>query len=366
MRGKVALLCSDDQRLIKTLTASFSHCGTRAVAANNSVAALAALRAHAADVVVVDTLHFDATDCFDSVDVPTFYLVDSQRDKADTLLQRRAMHTVPRPHGEDSRSLATLQIAVEKMLRRDCFGLQKYLSGFGCELNRVVLRRADQREGELDKLRELLRELRAPRTTIQAIVNATDEMLTNAMYNAPVDEAGNTRYAKIDRREKVTLRPSEHVVLCYGADGTQFGVSVVDNFGQLTHERVLECLHRCSGRGDQIEHKEGGAGLGLYMLFSAAQQTIFNVAPGQRTEAITLWDLRRESKHEPSFHFFFAPLNSSNADTQPAASTRMVRNEVEDELESRFFFGRPLTKRRPRGTAMARPANDFIDEQTLT
>ena len=47
-------------------------------------------------------------------------------------------------------------------------------------------------------------------------------------------------------------------------------------------------LHR---GGDQIDQKDGGAGLGLYYIFESLNHLIVNVAPNRRTEMIGLMDI---------------------------------------------------------------------------
>ena len=82
------------------------------------------------------------------------------------------------------------------------------------------------------------------------------------------------------------------VTLRFGADGKRLGISVSDPFGSLDPQRVLDYLSKCLRRGeDQIDRKEGGAGLGLYMMFDFVTHLVVNIQRGSRTEFVGLADI---------------------------------------------------------------------------
>ena len=65
----------------------------------------------------------------------------------------------------------------------------------------------------------------------------------NALYDAPADPSGKARFAH-DRKSHVELAPEEAPTLRVGSDGVLIGVQVVDPFGRLEREHVLEGLQR--------------------------------------------------------------------------------------------------------------------------
>jgi hypothetical protein len=105
------------------------------------------------------------------------------------------------------------------------------------------------------------------------------------------------------------LEPQEAVTLSWGADPAFVGISIEDPFGALTYDTLVSYLKKCSARGkDQIDRKEGGAGLGLFSIFSSSHCLIVNSAPGRRTEMICLIartrSFERYQKARKSFHFY--------------------------------------------------------------
>jgi hypothetical protein len=196
----------------------------------------------------------------------------------------------------------------EKLLRADIFGLEKYLL-WGVQPYRV---RIDDSRLKLDYVRQVseyaVRLGCSPRT-VEMIETVVDEVVTNAIFNAPRDQTGRPKYAHLDRREPVTLEPAEAAELQFACDGDYIGLAQIDPFGGLTQETVVTYLNRCLVKGpEQVETKSGGAGIGLFRVFQSLSKFVINVEPGRRTEVIALIDLRlpmKKFKQFPkSFHIF--------------------------------------------------------------
>lgn len=131
---------------------------------------------------------------------------------------------------------------------------------------------------------------------VRRIETAADELMLNAVYDAPRDDRGTTLYADMDRRTPVVLAAQAQVRVRWGCDGSAFVVSVADRFGALeratvaTHiQRLLDArsprLGRGGAGGQQRSGVTGGAGLGLVLTYSASNQLALQVSRGRFTEA---------------------------------------------------------------------------------
>lgn len=163
----------------------------------------------------------------------------------------------------------------------------------------VVTAREQQstaKQQHMDSLRAFLESHGASRHVCESMDLALEELFLNAAYNAPVDAAGMSLNAHKRRSDPVT---SERPFLIeYRIDQNYFAMAVRDSYGTLSAERVLECLRRCYAQGGaQFEEKEGGAGLGFYMLLQQATRLVINVKANQFTEVIVLRRLG-ESRRE--------------------------------------------------------------------
>lgn len=138
------------------------------------------------------------------------------------------------------------------------------------------------------------------------IAEVAHEMLMNAIYDAPVGADGAPKYAQ-DRRQDVSLSTEEAPTFRFATDGLQVALQVVDPFGRLTRNHVIGGILR--GRSStQLDTSNGGAGLGLYQIYSQSTVVIVDVSPNHYTSVTTFFDLDvapREARSMPvSLHLF--------------------------------------------------------------
>lgn len=203
-----------------------------------------------------------------------------------------------------------LIITAEKLLRQDLFGLQKYLL-WGVEPFCLRIEESARKQEYLDAVAEYAGQLGCNTRSVEMIETVADELVTNAIYNAPRTADGRAKYAKLSRRERIVLEEHEVGELQVACDGAFIAIAQVDPFGALTRETIVSYLNRCLVKGPrQISDASGGAGIGLYRVFQSLSKFVINIDPGKRTEVITLIDLRLSMKRfrqaGKSFHIFIA------------------------------------------------------------
>ena len=218
-------------------------------------------------------------------------------------------HDLSHVAGADPMALADeLPTTVQKLLRGDTFGLDKYLT-WSAELQSTEIVATSDRRRALLELREALVPLGlSPRHERQATLIA-DELLSNAIHNAPVDAAG-VHYLRDEPRD--THRPlsgPERPRLRWACDGRYLAVEVTDRWGTLDPATVRQHVGKLTDRDGGPRTGGGGAGLGLAMAFQAASALVFNLARGRSTQALALIDLRVRPDGPraltPSFHLFY-------------------------------------------------------------
>jgi hypothetical protein len=193
------------------------------------------------------------------------------------MLEAPVSHHVEDPHDR------TLGVTSEKLATGDVFGLEKYLSP-GVTVKERVLRAESERRHAVDEVCAWAESIGARRSVLHRMTNVIDELLMNALRldltpdpDAPVAADPTARRA----------------VLRWASDGGTVAISVGDALGILRQRDVIGNVRRArSERGRPRASTESeGAGLGLYLVLANVASLIVNVAPGEQTEVVCLFDL---------------------------------------------------------------------------
>ncbi|NRA63775.1 MAG: hypothetical protein HRU19_04790 [Pseudobacteriovorax sp.] len=197
----------------------------------------------------------------------------------------------------------------KKIFHENIFGVEHYLNhGTVSEIYHV--RDSKERHEYLDALDDYCKSFHIRTAVRQSVSLFCEELLMNAIYDAPRDEKGVGMYGHKSRRDRILLKPQQAARMEFACDGEKLVVSVSDPFGAITWDVVQKYLARCFSSERKITNldQDGGAGLGLYMCFTAANSFIINVSPEERSEFIGIFDLQCSPKEKnrlySSLHFF--------------------------------------------------------------
>ena len=179
-----------------------------------------------------------------------------------------------------------LTITVQKLIRGDLFGVEKYLL-WGTELHETTVTRASQRADLVGELSERVRARGQSARVASMAMLVADELISNAVHNAPVDADGEHYRKDLPREQELELDARHHVRLRWGCDARYLAIEVSDRFGSLDRDTILGAL----AKNDVRDHG-GGAGMGIALAYRSCDHLVFNLAPGVRTEIIALIDVR--------------------------------------------------------------------------
>jgi len=194
-------------------------------------------------------------------------------------------------------------------------GVTPYLL-VGAPVHEVSVRSSQDKDAALEKIIAFGESMGLTGEKLRRVELAAEELLMNALYDAPRNADGRARNASLDRREPVTLGADETVHLRYGCDGQTLAVAVADPFGSLSKKAVTDRLRKVRDGIPKPNAGVAGAGLGLVMTYSVANQLIFAVSPGRLTEVTAVLHVggsnRAAQERGTAVHFYVASSGESS------------------------------------------------------
>ena len=164
-------------------------------------------------------------------------------------------------------------------------------SGVG---RRIRLTHASKRGERLNKMADYFSSQGVDGNSIARLREASEELLTNAFYNAPVAAAG-AEVKRISRTHDVALPEDCACDMAYGTRDGLVVVRVRDPFGSLSRDRLVEVLTRGPAEGS-----------GLTRVFQLTPIVAVSVVKNGQTEVL-VGIAQAHGAHPPpwAFHLFF-------------------------------------------------------------
>lgn len=123
-------------------------------------------------------------------------------------------------------------------------------------------------------------------TLIEDITLVTDEMFTNAVFNAPFVDQKSGKNANVSRRSlEVNFAPDKPGRMRLAADDTRIVVACEDPYGSLNLNGYLSKIKATYERGAAatMNFGSGGAGIGSYIIFNTGASLFVGVKQGRAT-----------------------------------------------------------------------------------
>ena len=154
-----------------------------------------------------------------------------------------------------------LTITAQKLIRGDLFGAEKYLL-WGTELHETTLVRSSQRADVVAKLAEAVRARGQSARVASMAMLVADELMSNAVHNAPVDDSGDHFRKEVTRDTAFDLDGRHQVRLRWGCDARYLAIEVNDQFGSIDRDTILRSLAQ-----NDVRESGTGAGMGIPLSY---------------------------------------------------------------------------------------------------
>jgi hypothetical protein len=147
-------------------------------------------------------------------------------------------------------------------------------------------RSSSEKDSILAKVKAFVESSPKSATILDHVIISTDEMISNAIYNAPVDENNVHTFKDRDRSEKIDLPDENSAKIFMAHDGKWLVVGCVDPYGSLYPAQLLTHLARSYEAGaDSVMNVDGpgGAHIGTRMMLDMCVGFYVAVEEGVRT-----------------------------------------------------------------------------------
>lgn len=308
--GGSVLLVEPDKKQQLPIRMALGGTGVQLDIANDSEAALALLAQNKYDIVLAEEACVDVLQEVQGKKLSPYAVLLTNKGVQGNLQilsgNRFVDHIISRDAEDKNATIRYVLTALSKLLNNDLFGIEKYLT-WGVEVQSRAVIDSNQRDELRNEIYAHFKKTGIRSTVLDRVNIAVEEMLMNAIYDAPVDVQGKPLFNHVSRKEVIKLDTHQQSLLTYASDGMLVAVSVKDPFGSLTKDVTIDYLASCyNGQAGSMNSNKGGAGRGLHQIIESADITIFNVKKGVRTEVICLFHTDGQKREaQPSFHYFF-------------------------------------------------------------
>lgn len=166
------------------------------------------------------------------------------------------------------------------------FGVSRYFPE-NSPGQKIRIERSGHKTAAVEAIQSFLTKQQINTRLAALVAQAADELLMNAIFDAPVDASGN-RYRRATVRDSDYDLPGKEQVEVEVAWCDEYSAfSVSDQFGSLKKSTVLGFLgHDYQAESYSVHRQDPGAGLGLYGIVQSGISLLFVSKPGIRTEVM--------------------------------------------------------------------------------
>ncbi len=189
------------------------------------------------------------------------------------------------------------------------FGLKSYVPA-ETPVKKVTLSNSRERRLVLGAINNIFTTLSAPPQLLTLAVQTADELMMNAVFDAPCRKAadGSLEYykRKLERSDDFPLVDREQIELELAFCRNYFAIQVRDQFGSLKTDAVLQYIRR-DYETTAYKAREGdpGAGLGVYGILQSGLSLLFSTKELDKTEVTVFVPIVKSMKtFRKSFRFF--------------------------------------------------------------
>lgn len=213
-------------------------------------------------------------------------------------------HYIRRNYGDIDKVARRYGKIVKATLNDRAFGLETLMRD-GSRIQVVKFQSTKQKQEGVEAVKNYLLAAKFKTRMATVIANAVDELIMNAMFDAPIDELGKPLHQATPRDSVLPIAPDRPVEMHVGYDGDYVAITAVDGWGSLDKVKLFSHIaKRYNDEEYKVKTAVAGAGIGLATVFRSGGSFLFASESRVRTE-VTVFFQRTDNFREFKDQFRF-------------------------------------------------------------
>lgn len=282
--------------------------GAQKIASNEDIAIVLADTSDEAQYQALEAAIQETVGLFsDRINSNCFHFISSESlENVQYLIQSPIFgHYILRNYGDNiARSGQHYGRIVKATLQDRAFGLSTLMKP-GTKVQVVKLAQSSQKHDAVEAIKNYLVSAKFQSRMATVVANAVDELLMNAIFDAPVDDMGKHIYSSTPRTTLLKLEDKSAVEMHIGFDGEYVGVTAVDKYGSLDKAKLLSHISKIYTEEEyKVKTTVAGAGIGLATVFRSGGSFFF-VSESRVSTEVTVFFRRTDNYREFKDQFRF-------------------------------------------------------------
>jgi len=171
---------------------------------------------------------------------------------------------------------------------------------------RLEMKHTAQRGKLVEAVQNLLQKQGIERRLAARVAQTTDELLLNAVYDAPRDHKGMATLHGKDKTVEFEIEKGKSIVLELSESEKILGLNVIDQYGSITIENFLKAMSKDFSESKFSESEEAGKeNLGFYAIIQGGITLLIHCKKNTRTQAMFFFTKASSYKEfKKSFQFY--------------------------------------------------------------
>lgn len=166
-------------------------------------------------------------------------------------------------------------------------------------LLRTQFSQIHQKVNTLNQIRSAMGQVINQESFLDELMVISDEMLTNAIYNAPFVNAENKSSGIARNIDDERLKHVNAADFFVAHDQQRLMIGCIDHYGKLNIKKLLERIKFCYDNtldAAMNMSTTGGAGIGTFLIYNSSMSLVVGVLPNKKTIFCSLFPLKGSNR----------------------------------------------------------------------